>query len=102
MKKKIIISALLTLILSLSGFFFLYMRDSMDSATVIRKLQGLRVSAEFFKSSIKRAPNDFNEIIMAGNLEEIPKLKLKWRFASKKVLLRDDFKIKNTGSWVYV
>ncbi|MCG2726219.1 MAG: hypothetical protein L6420_08225 [Elusimicrobia bacterium] len=80
MRKNTAIGILIILILSLSSFFLFYMRSSMEPATVIRKLQGLRVSAEFFKNSINRMPNDFTEVIMAGNLEYIPKLKLRlWK-----------------------
>ena len=101
MKKKIIpITLIILSILTLS--FFFYMRSSMDAATVIRKLQGLRVSAQFFKNSIKRMPNNFNEVLIAKNLEEIPRIKLKWHFAGKKIILRNDFIIKNTGAWAYV
>lgn len=102
MKKKTAIITLIILSLFLSASFFFYIRSSMSAATVIRKLQGLRVSAQFFKNSIKRMPNDFDEVLMAKHLEEVPKIKLKWHFAKKKVLLRNDFIIKNTGAWVYV
>jgi len=101
MKKKI--ASKLLIILSIFALSFLfYMRSSMNASTVIRKLQGLRVSAQFFQNSIKRMPNNFDEVVMAKNLEEIPKIKLKWHFAKKKVLLRDDFLIENTGAWAYV
>lgn len=102
MKKKIGIISLVILILSLSGFFFFYLRKSMNPATVMRNLSGLRLSAEFFRSSHGRMPNNFEEVINAGNLEEIPKLKLKWHFAKRRINLRDGHKIKNTGSWAYV
>ncbi len=100
MKKKI--TTIILIIAALSLAFFFYMRSSMDTAIIIRKLQGIRLSAQFFRNSTKRMPHNFNEVIEAKNLEETPKIKLKWHFAKKKILLRDDFKIKNTGSWVYV
>ena len=87
---------------AISIFSLLYLRKSMDPATVMRNLSGIRLSTEFFRSSQGRMPHNFEEVINAGNLEEIPRLKLKWRFAKRKVILRDDFKIKNTGSWAYV
>lgn len=102
MQKKTAIPILIILSLLLSSLFFFYMRNSMDAATIIRKLQGLRVSAQFFKNSAKRMPDNFDEVIEAKNLAGVPRIKLKWHFAGKKILLRDDFIIENTGTWVYV
>jgi len=101
MKKKITILTFIAAVLSII-FFFFYMHSSMDAASIVRKLQGIRLSAQFFKNSMKRMPNDFSEVVQAKNLEGVPKIKLKWHFASTKILLRNDFIIENTGTWVYV
>lgn len=83
-------------------FFFFYLRKQNSEDEVIRKLSGLRLSLLLYKMKYKDFPAEFENVIKAGYLEDVPEIKLKWKFKSKKVNQYDSLKFNNTGTWAYI
>jgi hypothetical protein len=102
MKKNILMISGLT-VLSLAVFgLFTYVNYSMDSASVIRRLSGIRIAAGLFRMSSGRHPSDIGEMIKTGNLEAVPELKLRRHLATSKVRNASSPAVRDTGGWGYV
>lgn len=74
----------------------------MPTDTIIKKLSGLRMAVILFKLEKKRYPADFKEVLINGNLEAIPEIKLNMHVHRKTIKQVDEIKYKDTGTWVYV
>jgi hypothetical protein len=102
MKKRFLIAVELTG-LGLAVFFaFNYFRRGMDSAEVIRKLQGIRMAVELFHQAQGRLPADIAELLQDGTLEAVPELKLKRHPAAFRIRNAAGPGLLDTGSWAYV
>jgi len=101
MKKTLLISAAAAL--SLAGWclhhcFF----RGMNSAEVVRKLQGLRLAVELFRQAHGRLPSGIDEVVKSGSLEAVPRLKLRGHFPAVSVRNAAAAAPEDTGGWGYV
>ncbi len=101
MKPKLLITLAAAMLIA-AGYAFYYLRSGMDAAEVVRKLAGLRLSAEFYRQDHDKMPASFADTLRAGNLEAAPGLKLRWHLKSSSVRDTPSLIIKNTGGWAYV
>jgi len=81
---------------------FRYINYSMEPAEVFRKLSGMRMAITFFRLATGRQPSDIGEVIQNGNLEAVPRIKLKRHLASSKVRKTAKLIVRDTGGWGYV
>lgn len=102
MKKACFILVILLVCGASLAAWFVYLRSSMDSPEVIRKLSGLRLSVTLYKNEKNHLPVKLEEVALNGNLEELPKLKLSYHMPRSKVRNTDAYGIKDTGGWAYV
>lgn len=95
--------ALLAAAAALAAAALLYVRAAgTDPAGAIRRLSGLRLAAEFFRLSERRAPASFGEVLKAGKLEAVPRLKLPRHLPASKVRDVPALRITDSGGWAYV
>jgi len=100
--KKTILAALAAAGLLLAARWTAWFYGGMETAEVLRKLSGLRVSLTLYTLEHGKKPASFADIIKSGNLEGAPKLKLARHFAATSVRDTNSFRIKDTGGWAYV
>lgn len=79
-----------------------YLSLGMETAEVLRKLSGMRLSIEFYRQQYKRLPASFGETLSAGTLEEAPALKLSRHLERQQVTDVPAMRIRDTGGWAYV
>lgn len=95
--------ALLAAAAALCAGAFWYMAFAQTPVPeALRKLSGLRVAAELYRQDKGSRPRDYGEVLAKGKLEEVPRLKLKWRPACSKVVNYAALKPAGTGCWGYV
>jgi hypothetical protein len=100
---KKILKAVIALFCIIAIFkFFSYLFYQQDDYEIIRRLSSLRLSLTLFSLNEKYTPEDPTLVWKRGYLQEVPNLKLRWRFKSNKIEIRNEFKILNTGHWAYV
>jgi hypothetical protein len=88
--------------LAAAASWLLWLRGGMDAAEGVRKLSGLRLSAELYRQQHKKAPASFIETLRSGTLEVVPQLKLRGHLGASSVKDRPSFSVQDTGGWAYV
>jgi hypothetical protein len=68
----------------------------------VRKLSGLRVAAALYRLDRGTFPGNYGEVLAAGKLEAVPRLKLKGRPACSRVIDYGALAPAGTGCWGYV
>ena len=86
-------------VLAAAAWYFLY---STSAADAIRRLGMLRLSLELYKAGVRPPPENFSEVIRAGNLEKVPPLKLAGHPPAFSVKEVNSFSVSDSGSWAYV
>ncbi len=85
-----------------AGAFWHIVFSQTPVPEALKKLSGLRVAAELYRQENGSRPRDYREVLAEGKLEEVPRLKLKWRQACAKVVNYRSLQPAGTGCWGYV
>lgn len=69
---------------------------------IVRRLGGMRVSAELYRQARGTMPDDFMKVVADGRLEAVPSLKLRGRLPCSGVRNYPSLEPRGSGCWGYV
>ncbi len=83
--------------------FLYWFSSSQSEAEIIRKMSSIRLCLTLYSINENKISLDpQKDLKKVGYLNEIPQIKLKWKFPSREIRLVDRLEIKNTGKWAYI